>query len=354
MNSCSFSRFVGALLLSAGLAQAQTTLDLPMTSQAAAVQQRIGVTDITIKYHRPMVNGRKIWGALVPYGKVWRAGANVNTTIEFSTPVSVEGKPLAAGIYGLHTIPNTDEWTIIFSKMAVAWGSYTYNEAEDALQVKVKPQENASMEEALEFAFENLKPESVDVTLKWEKLAVPFRVAVTDEETVIPHMRNELRGYAQYQWQALNEAAQFCLTKKINLEEGLKWAEQSIQNEERFENVTTKSELLKALNKPDEAKTTWNHALEMATAAQLYSYGRQLQGEKRDPESMEIFQAVAKRFPQDVYGYLAQARTKSAANDFAGAVEMLKKAIGVSTSEQQKAVLQGMVEKLNAKQDINK
>src|SRR3954468_25101325 len=113
-------------------AQGQTDLDLPMPSQAAEVKQKVGVTDITIKYHRPVVNGRKIWGALVPYGQTWRAGANENTTIDFSTAVSVEGKPLPAGTYGLHTIPTADSWTIIFSKMAKAWGSYTYNQSEDA------------------------------------------------------------------------------------------------------------------------------------------------------------------------------------------------------------------------------
>src|SRR6184192_1886821 len=126
--------------------QSQTVLDLPYASQAAQVKQRVGVTDITITYHRPMVNGRKIWGALVPFGQVWRAGANENTTIEFSTPVSVEGKGLVAGTYGLHMIPNPDTWTIIFSKMAVAWGSYSYNQTEDALRVEVKPRTLNEME----------------------------------------------------------------------------------------------------------------------------------------------------------------------------------------------------------------
>src|SRR5579872_6640603 len=121
---------VPALLLAgacAGYAQS-TVLDLPRASQHAVVMQRIGLTDITINYHRPLVNGRKIWGNLAPYGQVWRAGANENTTIEFSTPVSVEGKPLPKGIYGLHMIPGEQEWTIIFSKSATSWGSFSYNQ----------------------------------------------------------------------------------------------------------------------------------------------------------------------------------------------------------------------------------
>src|SRR3954471_5325829 len=102
--------------------RAQTTLDLPDTSQKAVIMQRVGITDITINYHRPLVNGRKIWGGLVPLGQVWRAGANENTTIEFSDPVSVEGKPLAKGTYGLHMIPNADSCTVIFSKTNTGWG----------------------------------------------------------------------------------------------------------------------------------------------------------------------------------------------------------------------------------------
>src|ERR1700675_3029958 len=123
-----------------GVSPAQSfVLDLPLASQRAEVSQRIGVTDITIRYHRPLANDRKVWGGLVPYGQVWRAGANINTTITFSDPVTIEGKPLAAGTYGLHMIPNENEWTVIFSKNSTSWGSFTYKDSEDALRVNVKP-----------------------------------------------------------------------------------------------------------------------------------------------------------------------------------------------------------------------
>jgi tetratricopeptide (TPR) repeat protein len=285
--------------------------------------------------------------------QVWRAGANANTVIEFSTPVQIEGKPLPAGKYGLHMIPKADSWTIIFSKMAAAWGSYTYDEKEDALRVEVKPRENA-MEEALEYEFDELKPDSTLVVLKWEKLAVPFRVSVTDADAVIPHIREELRGHAAYEWQKLYEAAEYCLAKKINLEEALKWVDQSIRLEERFENLLVKSDILRALNKPDEAKAPAAQALEKATAPQLYSRARRVQTEKRDAEAMEIFQMVAKRFPQHVFGHLSQARIKSAAGDFAGAADSVKQAQAVALSEEQKKTLQGLIDRLNAKQDINK
>ena len=109
-------------------AAAHADLDLPDVSQRAVVEQRVGLTDIKITYHRPLVNGRKVWGGLVPLGEVWRAGANLNTTIEFSDAVSVEGQPLPKGIYGLHMIPTAETWTIIFSKTSGAWGSYTYRQ----------------------------------------------------------------------------------------------------------------------------------------------------------------------------------------------------------------------------------
>src|SRR5215467_15447032 len=136
-----------AVLLSAlisvmsGFSAAQSfVLDLPRPSQRAQIAQRVGITDITISYHRPLVNNRKVWDGLVPYGKVWRAGANENTTITFSDPVTVEGQPLAAGTYGLHMLPGENEWAVIFSKTASAWGSFTYKKDEDALRVTVKPQ----------------------------------------------------------------------------------------------------------------------------------------------------------------------------------------------------------------------
>ena len=116
-----------AFLFVANTIEAQSLLDLPRDSQEARVVQRIGLTYVTISYHRPLVKGRQIWGRLVPYGQVWRAGANENTTIEFTDPVSLEGQPVARGRYGLHMIPGERSWTVILSKNSTSWGSYTYD-----------------------------------------------------------------------------------------------------------------------------------------------------------------------------------------------------------------------------------
>src|SRR5437773_624381 len=176
------------------IAFAQSDLKLPDVSQAAEVKQRIALTDITVNYHRPLVNGRKIWGGLVPYGKVWRAGANENTTIEFSDDVSVEGKPLAKGLYGLHMIPNQDSCTVIFSKTNTGWGSYSYDQKEDALRVDVKPRPLTETKEALEFDFEDLKPTSTAVTLKWEKLGIPFTVSVIVAEQMLQTIHDLMKS----------------------------------------------------------------------------------------------------------------------------------------------------------------
>src|SRR5580700_10181693 len=195
-------------------------LDLPLKSQAARVSQTIGITDITIKYHRPLVNDRKVWGGLVPYGQVWRAGANINTTITFSDPVQIEGKALDKGTYGLHMIPNANEWTIIFSKNFTSWGSFTYDQAEDALRVIVKPVA-ADMHNALTYDFDQLQPDSAVVELEWGKIAVPFKVVVDVHDVVEASLKKQLRNLSQYTWISGDDAATYLLTEKFALDDAL-------------------------------------------------------------------------------------------------------------------------------------
>ncbi|MGA2421658.1 MAG: DUF2911 domain-containing protein, partial [Candidatus Acidiferrum sp.] len=268
-------------------------LDLPDPSQKAEISQRIGLTDITIAYHRPLVKDRKVWGGLVPYGKVWRAGANINTTITFTDPVTVEGHALDKGTYGLHMIPNTDEWTIIFSKNATSWGSFTYDQAEDALRVTVKPK-SADMHNALTYDFDELQPDSAVVEMSWEKLAVPFKVAVDVHGLVEADLKRQLRNLSQYTWISWDDAANYMLTEKIDLEQALKYSDKSIENEDRFENENTKAAVLTALNRKDDAAVAQNKALTLATPLQIHIYARQLQAQKRSDEAFAIFLDNAK------------------------------------------------------------
>ena len=340
-------------LLAATCAYGQSAiLDLPRQSQHAVVMQRVGMTDITINYHRPLVNKRKVFGTLEPYGKVWRAGANENTTIQFSTPVTVEGKPLDKGIYGLHMIPTEKDWTVIFSKNATSWGSFTYDQAEDALRVTVHPQ-TAEMREALTYDFDDPTLNAVTVTLRWDKIAVPFKVEANTAELVQASLHNQLRGRAKYEWSTWDEAAGYLLDHKLSAEEALNDAEESIQVEQRFENLVTKARALDALNRQEEAATTRSKAVEMGTAIQLHVYGRQLQIAGKQEEAFHVFRDNIKRNPAHWVAHNEQARMACAQKDFDGAVKEMKLAVA-SAPDPQKSGLEGLVRRLEAKEDINK
>jgi hypothetical protein len=326
-------------------------LDLPLGSQHAEVSQRIGITDVTIDYHRPLVNDRKIWGGLVPYGKVWRAGANENTTITFSDPVLIEGKPLDKGTYGLHMIPNADEWTIIFSKNSTSWGSFTYDPAEDALRVTVKPKPT-DMHNALTYDFDQLQPDSAVVELEWEKVAAPFKVSVDVHEVVQASLKKQLRNLAQYTWMSGDDAANYLLAEKIALDQALTYANASIQNEDRFENELTKSKVLAALNRKDEAATAQKKALDLANPLQIHLYARQLQAEKRSEEAFAIFRENAQKHPDQWFVHSGLARMYCAQGKFDDAVKEMKLAMAAAP-DNQKSYLDGLVKQLEAKQDIN-
>lgn len=343
----------------AGTANAQfkngsqpTELSIPRVSQRGTVSQRIGLTDITITYHRPEVGAREIWGKTVPYGKVWRAGANENTTINFSDDVTVEGKPLSAGTYGLHAIPDKDQWTIIFSKNSTSWGSFSYDEKEDALRVTTKPQV-ADFREALTYTFEEVKPDSAAATLRWEKLAVPFHISVDVKAVVLRSVKNELRNVGGFTWAGYDEAAQWCLDNNYNLEEALKWEETSIQNEQRFENWETKSRILDAMGRKEESAKALSTALEKANAIQLYSYARGLQRQGNAKRAFELYPLVPKKDANHWISHLALARVDSNSGDFPAATKEMTEAIS-GAPEATKPFLQPLLKRLEAKDDINK
>jgi tetratricopeptide (TPR) repeat protein len=346
---------VFALLLfsvPAGLRAQSALMNLPRPSQHAVLTQRIGITDITINYSRPLVNGRKVWAGLVPYGQPWRSGANENTTISFSDPVMIEGQPLAAGTYGLHMIPTENDWTIAFSKMNNAWGSFSYDQAEDALRVTVKPAAT-DFHDALTYDFDNLKPDSAVVTLRWEKVAVPFKVGVNVHEVVETSLHNQLRGRAQYEWQAWDDSANYLLAEKTDLDDALKYSNQSILIEQRYDNLMTKSQVLDALGRKDEATTARNQALDKANVDQLYGYALQLQAQKKQDEAFQVYRNLAKKFPDHWRAHAAMARVYSNQGDYASALKEANAAMP-GAPEPIKPILQGFIKKLEDKQDINK
>lgn len=327
-------------------------LDLPLRSQYAEITQRIGVSNITIKYSRPLVNNRKIWDGLVPYGKVWRTGANTNTTISFSDPVMIEGKPLDKGSYGLHMIPNADEWTIIFSKNSTSWGSFTYDQSEDALRVNVKPKP-ADMHNALTFEFDELQPDSAVIALKWERLEVPFKVALDVHERVRESLKKQFRTLARYTWISWDDAANYLLAEKIDLNDALAYADKSIENEDRFENEITKSKVLTAVGRPSEAAAAQKKALELGTPLQVHQFARELLAAKRDDEAFRIFRENAMKHPDLWFVHDGLARIYSAQNKFDDAKKEIRTALE-SAPANQKGELDELLKRLEAKQDINK
>jgi Protein of unknown function (DUF2911)/Tetratricopeptide repeat len=337
----------------ASLCHAQSVmLDLPRQSQHAVVMQRIGITDITVNYHRPLANGRQIWGKLVPYGEVWRAGANENTTITFTDPVTIEGQPLDKGTYGVHMIPGENQWTVIFSKMSTAWGSFTYKQDEDALRVTVKPQ-TAELHDALTYDFDDVKPDSTVITMRWEKVAVPFKVAVKVNDIVEASLQRQIRGLNQYYWEGWDDAANYFLSNKTNLDGALKYEDKSIQTEERFDNLLDKALILEAMGRKEDASSFRGKALEKASAQQLYFYGRQLQGEKKQEEAFALYRSNAKKFPDYWTSHLGMARVYSSQGDFDNAVKELKTAL-MSAPDSNKSNLENYVKRLQSKDDINR
>jgi tetratricopeptide (TPR) repeat protein len=334
---------------SAAFAQAPP-LTVPQPSQAATVSQTVGLTEITISYHRPRVQGREIWGKLVPYGEVWRAGANENTTIEFSTPVEIEGHPLAAGRYGFHTLPTAGAWQLIFSAVDSNWGSFAYDAKEDVLRVEVKP-EPAPDEEALAYTFDDATARATTIALRWEKLRVPFKVTVDTPEIVYQSLKRELRGLGQFFWQPWNQAATTLLTSKVHLDDAMVWADKSIAIQKNFANSFTKSRLL--TEKGDAAsvaaaKKLMDEALPGANEAELNAYGYQLLGGANQADAVAIFRENVKRHPASWNAHDSLGEGLVAFGKKDEALAMYRKALTMAP-EAQKARIQGIVDGLAKK-----
>ncbi len=244
-------------------------LNLPRESQRQEIVQTIGDTKISVVYHRPNVKDRKVWDGLQKYGEVWRTGANENTTFEVSNDVKINGQTLAKGKYGLHTIPNKDEWTIIFNKVNNEWGSFKYDQKQDALRVTVKPLKEG-FQETMSINFENVKPNTSEVAIAWEKVKVPFTVDVGDVNgRVLTDVRSQVANAKADDFRTPAQAAVWVLNSKMtaNYEEALKWIDASIKTRETFGNLNTKARLLGELNRKTEAIATGEKAIQVGKAA---------------------------------------------------------------------------------------
>lgn len=294
----SFKRFyiptvvIALLVFAAQYTPAQVRT--PRPSQKASVMQTIGVTDVTITYSRPGVKGRKIWGdalptqeakgeatldnqnarpkdaPIVPWGHAWRTGANEATQFVVTDDVLINGQKLPAGSYSLHTVPNKDEWTIIFNSVANQWGSFNYDPSKDTLRVKVKPEPVNDNQEWLAFSFDPVTDNSAQVNIRWEKLRVPFKVEVPDVKALtIQKARAAVAAAKPDDWRTPLQAANYVFQSDdtANTAEAMDWLEQSIKVRETFQNLYSKARALAAQGKTQEAVAVGEKALALGKEA---------------------------------------------------------------------------------------
>ena len=328
-----------------GLVQAQLTSIPRGGNKTASVSEQIGITNVTIHYSRPGVKKRDghIWGELIPVGYTelgygtkkpapWRAGANENTVIEFTTDVKIEDQDLPAGRYGFFIAYDPRECTLIFSKNSTSWGNFFYNPDEDALRVKVKPVKTEKSTEWLKYEFAEQTAASATVQLQWEKLMIAFRIDVDIIKTQVESFRKELRGGKALpgSWQAWNQAAAYCAANNTNLEEALLWADSSLSpifgGGSSFTAWQTKAAILDSMGRKNEAAETMKKAMPFMDLIQGYTYGYSLIA-TNPKEAFEIFKMVYDKYPNTLFSNIGMASGYSAFGDYKKALSFAQKAL---------------------------
>jgi hypothetical protein len=328
------------------VANAQLTALPRGGNKRASVSEQIGITDVIIHYSRPGVKQREghIWGELIPVGfsqlgygfknpTPWRAGANENTTIEFSTDVKIEGHEVSAGRYGFFIAYDPNESILIFSKNSTSWGNFFYDSAEDALRVKVKTVKIDKTVEWLKYEFADQTASGATIQLQWEKVMIPFKIDVDVVKTQIASFRKELRGGVALpgDWQPWNQAAAFCLANHTNLQEGLLWADsatsKTFAGTRNFEPWQTKAAILDSLGRKAEADAAMKTALSYVDDFQGYVYGCNLVNAKRPQEALGIFKMIYEKFPNTLFTNIGMATGYSALGDYKTALAFALKAL---------------------------
>jgi hypothetical protein len=363
---------LASLLVILLMTTAHSQITLPAdANKKASVSENIGITTIKIDYSRPAVNGRegKIWGKVVHYGFAdlhygttkaapWRAGANENTTFECSTDVAVEGKPLPAGKYGFFIAMGAEKVTLIFSKYNTAWGSFYYDAKDDVLRVEVPVQKGNESVERLKYEFSDQTENSAVISLQWEKVKIPFRISVDLHQVQIASFRKEFNSGLFYRyWQNMQAAANYCLVNNINLEEGLTWADRSVNTylgESNFLTLSTYAGLLEKLNRKKEADSLMQKALPMATTVQLLQYGSNLNKMKKHQEAFKIFKMNYDKSPKESYTNLGMVMGHYFLNNKKEALKFAEKGKEITTDPNWKNYFVSLITDMNAGKEIFK
>jgi len=313
---------------------------LPATSPEAEVSQRVGITDITIHYNRPSVKGRKVWGSLVPYGfnylgfgtsksAPWRAGADFNTTINFTHEVSIQGNTVPAGTYALFmALEENGEVTIILSSNITSWGSYFYDEKEDVLRFKVTSINKETSTELLTYSFDTAKPTSATASLHWGTKEIPFKIDVAVEDIVMTGIRNDLRNPKGFQQSTWDSAANYAFGIG-QLDQALEWVNASIKgnffSKETFSNLSLKSRILEKQGKTTEANDMLEKVIPLGSAEELYRLGSGFIMSGQVDRAIAIMKANVKNNDGIFPSHYGLAKAYSANKEYKKALEALEK-----------------------------
>lgn len=340
-------------------------------TKKAIISEQVGLTQVSITYHRPAVNGRegKIWGEVVHKGfedqgfgnrkpSPWRAGANENTVIEFDKDVKVEGQLLPKGKYAFFIAYDPQESILIFSRKTDAWGSFFYDDKDDALRVKVKPRPIPTSVELLKYEFESQTSNSAVITISWEKLSIPFKVEVDQLKQQFEAFVTESQNPAGFTSEGLNIAANWALQNNYQLDKALEWAELATSpnfpgNPTSFAALSTKAAILDKLGRADDATAVLRKAFPFGNINQLQQLGRQLITAKKPTIAMEVFQFNYNKNPGQFITLVGMARGLSANGDITKALEFASKALPLAPNDANKQAVQGMIDKLKEGKDIN-
>jgi len=343
--SASLSILLTLIIQSTPVAAQAFYLTVPFGSQRASVMQTIGLTDISVTYDRPGVDGRKIWGELVPYDSVWRAGANVNTVLAFTSPVTINGKQLPAGRYGLFMLPTPQQWTVIISKEANAWGHFSYNEGEDVLRFTATPGAG-EMTERLEYTFDDPKVDAVTVTLRWEKLALPFTISVNSTQVVMDSLQQQLRGLPKFFPDAWRQASAWAFNHD-QLATASAWADTAIGLGANYQNLMLKSRILAKEGNQSGADSLKTRALSVATEADMNVYGYQLMQQGKKEEALAVFIKNTRTYPQSWNTWDSLAECYGNIGNKKLAIANYQKALGMVGDPVQKRRIEGAIAALN-------
>lgn len=255
-----------ALFLAGGLFAQAPKLEFPAPSPAANVKQRVGITDIELSYNRPSMKGRKIFGGLVPYGEVWRTGANTATKLSFSTDVKLGGANVPAGAYALYTIPGVDEWTVILNKVTGQWGAYQYDPANDLVRIKAQPVTLTTPVETFGIGFSELRDSSATMFLTWEKVRVSLKLEIDTVGLILPRLQAAMAAEGKKPYMG---AAMFYYDNNLDLKQALEWMNAGLAEQpEAFWMIYRKGLILAKLGDKAAAAAAAKQSMEMAQKAQ--------------------------------------------------------------------------------------